>query len=76
MVKVYNLNEVIVDVVLTIEKHRIPMMFLDDILNGVKQEVELNQIIGRSEIGLAPEAHAKMLEQVGQDLESIHKLMD
>ena len=73
--KIYNLNEVIVDVILTIEKHRIPMIFLDDILNGVKQEVELNQIIGRSEVGLTPEAHAEMLEQVGHDLEHIHKLM-
>lgn len=70
-VTVYNLNEVIVDVVLTIEKHRIPMAFLDDILEGVKREVELHQIIGRSEVGLTLEAHAEMLEQVGHDLEHI-----
>lgn len=74
-VTVYNLNEVIVDVVLTIEKHHIPMAFLDDILEGVKREVELHQIIGRSKVGLTPEAYAKMLEQVGHDLEHVHKLM-
>ena len=39
-VTVYSLDEVIVDVILTIEKHRVPM-----------------------------------LEQVGHDLEHIHKLM-
>ena len=31
-VTVYNLDEVIVDVILTIEKHRVPMEFLNDIL--------------------------------------------
>ena len=74
-VTVYNLDEVIVDVILTIEKHRVPIEFLNDILECVKREVELHQIIGRSEVGLTPEAHAEMLEQVGHDLEHIHKLM-
>lgn len=73
-VRVYNLNEVILDVILTIEKHHVPMMFLDQILSGVKTEVQLHQIIGRSEIGLTPEAYVKMLEQVGQDLEHIRFL--
>lgn len=73
-VRVYNLNEVILDVILTIEKHHVPMMFLDQILAGVKTEVQLHQIIGRSEIGLTPEAYVKMLEQVGQDLEHIRFL--
>lgn len=73
-VRVYNLNDVILDVVLTIEKHHVPMAFLDQILSGVKTEVQLHQIIGRSEIGLTPEAYVKMLERVGQDLEHIRFL--
>ena len=75
-VRVYNLNEVILDVILTIEKHRIPMAFLDQILSGVKTEVQLHQIIGRSEIGLTPEAYMELLEGIRKDLKSAHKLQE
>ena len=75
-VRVYNLNEVILDVILTIEKHQVPVMFLDQILTGVKNEVQLHQIIGRSEIGLAPEAYMELLEGICKDLKSAHKLQE
>lgn len=71
--RVYNLNEVILDVILTIEKHRIPIEFLDQILEGVRKEVMMRQIIGRSEIGLTPEAYTDMLEDIRKDLEHIRK---
>ncbi len=74
--RVYNLNEVILDVILTIEKHRIPIEFLDQILEGVKKEVMMRQIIGRSEIGLTPEAYTDMLEDIRKDLESIRKFQE
>lgn len=74
--RVYNLNEVILDVILTIEKHRIPIEFLDQILEGVKKEVLMRQIIGRSEIGLTPEAYTDMLEDIRKDLESIRKFQE
>lgn len=73
-VRTYNLNEVILDIILTIEKHRVPIMFLDQILSGVKTEVQLHQIIGRSEIGLTPEAYTEMLEGIRKDLENARKL--
>lgn len=74
--RVYNLNEVILDVILTIEKHRIPIEFLDQILEGVRKEVMMRQIIGRSEIGLTPEAYTDMLEDIRKDLESIRKFQE
>lgn len=74
--RVYSLNEVILDVILTIEKHRIPIEFLDQILEGVKKEVMMRQIIGRSEIGLTPEAYTDMLEDIRKDLESIRKFQE
>ena len=74
--RVYNLNEAILDVILTIEKHRIPIEFLDQILEGVKKEVLMRQIIGRSEIGLTPEAYTDMLEDIRKDLESIRKFQE
>lgn len=71
--RVYNLNEAILDVILTIQKHRIPIEFLDQILEGVRKEVMMRQIIGRSEIGLTPEAYTDMLEDIRKDLEHIRK---
>lgn len=71
--RVYNLNEAILDVILTIQKHRIPIEFLDQLLEGVRKEVLMRQIIGRSEIGLTPEAYTDMLEDIRKDLEHIRK---
>lgn len=74
--RVYNLNEAILDVILTIQKHRIPIEFLDQLLEGVRKEVLMRQIIGRSEIGLTPEAYMELLEGIRKDLKSAHKLQE
>ena len=50
------------------------MAFLDQILSGVKNEVQLHQIIGHSEIGLTLEVYTEMLEGIRKDLKSARKL--
>lgn len=72
-VHVYNLNEAILNVILTIEKHHATMAFLGQTLSGVKNEVQLHQIIGHSEIGLTLDVYTEMLEGIRKEA---HKLQE
>lgn len=66
---VYNPQNVVTDVLLTLERHRIPVSLLDEVLSDIRDAVMHQPIQGKGIIGLSLADYEKEAKRILQELE-------
>lgn len=66
---VYNPQTVVTDVLLTLEKHKIPVSLLGEVLSDIRKAVLNQPIQANGIIGLSPADYEKEAERILQELE-------
>ena len=71
--RIYNPENVVADVLLTLEKHQIPMCLLDEVLSDIKHTVMNQPITATGTIGLSLEEYEATEERILQEIKQYRK---